>query len=57
MIIFCRWLLGVVDSLHIFLSGIVYGEPAEVEEIPVECEECSVKDIFITLKMLYIGIH
>ena len=42
-IIFCRWLLGVVDRLHTFLSGIVYGEPAEMEEVPVECEECTVK--------------
>ena len=33
----------MVDRLHTFLSGIVYGEPVEMEEVPVECEECTVK--------------
>ena len=42
-IIFCRWLLGVVERLHVLLYGIVYGEPAVEQEIPVECEECAVK--------------
>ena len=32
-----------MDDLQNFLRGIVYGEPVQVEEVPVECEECTVK--------------